>query len=161
METTSPSPSRGRRGWIDAGEAWTRVRYPRRGHAIHGLSRRLLRRIRREMAHELIHRRLPGELLRVGASLLAGDVERAHAGDAQIFVQCAGAAVADDIDRAEDGVGGHGRAAGEGFEHDQAEGVGETGEHEYVGSAVIAGELRGCLDPGEVHVRIAAFELRA
>ena len=78
------------------------------------------------------------------AALSTVDFEGFFDGGLQVFVHPAVDAVFDHVEGAFDGVGGDGDAAGHGFEHDQAEGVGFAGEDHDVGG-------------GEVSCQVAVF----
>lgn len=70
----------------------------------------------------------------------------------------ANAGMVDYIDWAGDRVRGHGNAASEGFEHDQAEGIGKAGEDEDIGGGVVTGEFFTMFHADKVDVGIFLAE---
>src|SRR5260370_42450300 len=90
----------------------------------------------------------------MGAAALARDVEGGERGPAEILVEHAGAAVADDVERSGDGVSRDRNARGERLEQHQAEGVGAAGKDENVGPRIEA--RKGRADRAAREVRAPA-----
>ena len=89
---------------------------------------------------------------------LARDGEGGEAGGAKIVVERAGAAVADDVERAGDWKGGDGCAARQRFDEHDPERVGARGEDEDVGAGVDARQRFAMQRAKKVCVRIALLE---
>src|ERR1700691_2265322 len=74
-----------------------------------------------DVAHKLTRALAPSEVQRMLARLVAWYRQRGEARLAQILVERARATVADDVERAGDGIGGDGQAARHRFDQDDPE----------------------------------------
>src|SRR3954467_2728379 len=94
-----------------------------------------------EVADELARAIFPGALQREIAASLARHGERAQARGAQIVVDRADRMIGDDVLRTRHWKRRNRRAAGERFELNHAERVGQARKHEHVGGGEMRGEI--------------------
>ncbi len=86
-----------------------------------------------------------------GRGQVAGQRQGAATGGAQVLVQRRGRAIADHVQHDVAREGGDRRAAGERFQHDQSEGVGQAREHRHVAGGVGAHQIVAGFRPEEFH----------
>src|SRR5579862_2656962 len=108
---------------------------------------------RLQVCEELQRRRPPRKIEGVGAAAFARYCQGSQGGSPEILVERANAAVANDIERTRNRIGGDRKAAGKRLQNDQAKRIGAARKDEDVGRGVERGERAVVAAPEEMRPR--------